>query len=105
MCMQTPEAQDALDKASGQGKYHPDYDKYPKPSWKMEPGEKQYPVIPERTNRRVNLMPGLVSGGGPDVVNVFPEGPPNAYKYAHDKAAARQNKNRTSLSTNDSARG
>ena len=105
MCFQTEQTKDAIDRADSQGKYHPDYDKYPKASWKMKAGEKQYPVIPERTNRRLNLMPGLVAGGGPDVVNVFPEGPPNAYKYAQDKAAARQNKNRTSLSTNDSARG
>ena len=101
MCFQTEQTKDAIDRADSQGKYHPDYDKYPKPSWKMEPGEKRKPVIPERTNRRVNLMPGLVAGGGPDVVNVFPEGPPNAYQYAQDKADAR----RTSLSTNDSARG
>ena len=101
MCFQTEQTKDAIDRADSQGKYHPDYDKYPKPSWKMKAGEKQYPVIPERTNRNLNMFPNLVSGGGPDVVNVFPEGPPNAYKYAHDKAAARS----TSLSTNDSARG
>jgi len=105
MCFQSEQIKDIHDRGTKQGKYHPDYDKYPKASWKMEPGEKQYQVIPERTNRRVNLMPGLVAGGGPDVVNVFPEGPPNAYQYAQDKAAARQNRNRTSLSTNDSARG
>ena len=105
MCFQSDQTKDILDRSTGQGKYHPDYDKYPKASWKMEPGEKQYPVIPERTNRRVNLMPGIVAGGGPDVVNVFSTKPPNAYQYAQDKAAARQNKNRTSLSSNDSARG
>ena len=64
MCFQSEQIKDIHDKGTGQGKYHPDYDKYPTPSWKMEPGEKQKP-----------------------------------------DAADRQNKNRTSLSTNDSARG
>tara|TARA_R100000742_G_C4219698_1_gene43788 strand:+ start:166 stop:480 length:315 start_codon:yes stop_codon:yes gene_type:complete len=104
MCFQTEQTKDAIDRLDSQGKYHPDYDKYPKASWKMKAGEKQHPVIPERTNRGINIFPGIVAGGGPDVVKLG-GGAPNPQQYARDKAAARQNTNRTSLSTNDSARG
>tara|TARA_R100000008_G_C3425995_1_gene87250 strand:- start:200 stop:436 length:237 start_codon:yes stop_codon:yes gene_type:complete len=52
---------------------------------------------------RVNMNPRQIAGVGDEPMIEAPIGPINPQKYAMDKAAAR--KNRTSLSTNDSARG
>ena len=52
---------------------------------------------------RVNLRPGQIAGVGDEPIIEGSRAAPNPQKYAMDKAAAR--KNRTSLSTNDSARG
>ena len=93
------------DKETKQGKYHPDYDSYGKPSWKLKAGESSKPWIDDYVPMpKTHLQLGSVAGGPPGSTPVL-AGQPDAYKYAQDKAAARQNKNRTSLSTNDSARG
>ena len=100
--MSNPEfIKDMHDRETKQGKYHPDYDKYPTPSWKLKAGESARPWIDNyKPRKKTHLQLGSVVGGPPDSTPVL-TGQPDAYKYAHDKAAARS----TSLSTNDSARG
>jgi len=59
-----------------------------------------------RTGNRfntANLLPAQIAGADQEAIDSWTA--PNAYQYAKDKAAARRNSNRTSLSTNDSARG
>ena len=52
---------------------------------------------------RVNMRPESLTAVGDEPVIEGARGAPNPQQYAKDQAAARRN--RTSLSTNDSARG
>ena len=100
--MANPEfLKDVHDRETKQGKYHPDYDKYPTPSWKLKAGESARPWIDDYKPRKKTHMVLAPTVGGPSDSTPVIADPPNPQKYAQDKANAR----RTSLSTNDSARG
>lgn len=102
MCQLPEETKKNLyDRETKQGKYHPDYDSYAKPSWKLKAGESDRPWIDNYVPmKKTHLQLGSVAGGPPGSEPVL-AGQPDAYQYAQDKARARS----TSLSSNDSARG
>tara|TARA_B100000287_G_scaffold367969_1_gene364007 strand:+ start:289 stop:585 length:297 start_codon:yes stop_codon:yes gene_type:complete len=87
------------DKATGRGKFHPEYGSYPKPSWKLEAGESDRPwestYVPTGKSRSFLVAPVVNTGS-----------------HEYSQIPSKQNKNiamlpseTTSLSSNDSARG